>query len=262
MALTLPELTRHYTVGELIGTGTTSRVYLVTDNCSGEEFACKIPEDDEDLIETVYHEAETMSKISKYPNESPFLTFYGLYEYMSRPVLVSEYFSGAKDLGELKIKSIDQMAPIFRQLLIQLEWLHNRGFNHGDIGMHNVMYSGNRFVFIDVSNNAVETDFVTGGDFNTTKQYLNIALEKGMKGKELLIKADIFEFGAYIVHALITGEVVLFEELIEDPKAHMIDSYFGWAANLGNAAMTLDISKRPSATELLKMIPEFGRKKR
>ena len=52
--------------------------------------------DKDDIISQIIKEGESLAEISKEPNTSPFLTFYGMYSNENNlPIIVMEYFEGA-----------------------------------------------------------------------------------------------------------------------------------------------------------------------
>src|SRR4029077_16281649 len=131
MEAVAPVLTLYFEFVNKIGEGGNSTVWSIKDK-DGKLFACKIP--DEGTEEMIINEASTMSRISKYPNKSPFLTFYGVYSYGNKPVAVYELFDGQvlSNLIGHKLNEA-QLLNIAKQLFEQVAYLNNLGTCHGDI---------------------------------------------------------------------------------------------------------------------------------
>lgn len=153
----IPPLLFHYELIDKIGEGGNSNVWSVKSK-DNKLYACKIPLD-ADLNADIVYEATTMSQVSKYPNQSTFLTFYGVYENKELIVMVSELFSGTplSDLtlsirqGKITLTE-HQILFIVRSILEQLSYLHRKRLNHGDVHNTNILYIPNRVVLIDITN--------------------------------------------------------------------------------------------------------------
>ena len=251
----LPSLTRHYTLLDVIGVGGNSEVYLCQKKQDSTQYACKIPDDG--VEELVWDEAKIMSAISKHPNESPFLEFHGLYEHLSKPVIVSEILVDSKSLSGLVAETYKEIASIIRPLLEQLIWLHDRGSNHGDVGAHNVIYNTTRVVFVDVGNykyNYNTNISITAEELRTTPEYL-LDAATDMSGADMMSKKDVFDFGD-LVRELIGKPPPAWQEFLMDRRVNEISSEYGWVADIINAASNLDISARATAQQLLGIIPD------
>jgi tRNA A-37 threonylcarbamoyl transferase component Bud32 len=115
-------------------------------------FACKIPlEEAKETEEMLFDEALIMSKISKYPNKSPFLTFYGVYFHENKPMAVYELFDGWQ-LSNLKYKLNEiELLHMAKALYEQITYLNNQDIYHGDVYNSNILYNATRFVLIDIT---------------------------------------------------------------------------------------------------------------
>lgn len=246
----LPPLTLYYNFVKEINTGGNAVVWSIIDN-NGKSFACKIPKIGRENI--MYFEAAIMGKVAKYPNNSPFLTFYGIYSYKDQPVIVMELFDGYQ-LSNLKIKLTEQqLLYMAKQLYSQLAYLNNVGTCHGDVSFNNILYNNTRILFIDIGgqNYNIHTE-----DFKfaeTTIEYWNKAINLGYDSNELLWKGDVFNLGK-IFRRLITGVSISEYDYMQNPNLYKLNTGYSTMDIIVNSSMEVDISIRPSAKQIVEYI--------
>ena len=255
--LNLPKLTLHFDLIERIGDGGSSTVWSIKSK-DDKLFACKIPFPDEErfvLIESTY-----MSRISKYPNTSPFLTFYGLYEHNGSPVMVSELFVGDElevliKEGSSKQLSNEEILHIAKCIVEQVVYLNNIGMCHNDIHASNVLYDGNRAVLIDITGDYNDSSCVNSIHAMTTEEYFTRAIKSGMDQCDIIWMRDIFDIGI-LLRKLVKNDTsyIYHHDYVLDSDKYKISSGSSKLDNVVNSALELDISKRPSAVDLLRYI--------
>ena len=253
-----PNLTSHYTLVDHIADGGSSTVWSVRSK-DNKLFACKIPyPDDEDfvLIESIY-----MKRISQYPNASPFLTFYGLYEHEGSPVMVTELFQG-EELAGLSDKisqgltaqlTNDEILHIAKCILEQVVYLNNIGMCHGDIHNSNILYDGNRAVLIDITGDYTDPNDIHPTMLMTTDEYLN----KAVDSNPLIWKKDIFDIGI-VLRELVVYDTnpILYHDFVSKSDKYKIVSGCSKLDMVVNSALQLDISQRSSAKRMLRYVDE------
>jgi serine/threonine protein kinase len=258
----IPPLLSHYELQQQIGEGGNSTVWTVKSK-DDKLYACKIPEEANELI---IDEADIMGQVAKYPNNSPFLTFYGIYSYNELTVMVTELFK-----GEMLANLIDivrkgttlseyQILSIAKSLLEQLSYLHNKGLNHGDVSNSNILYNSDRVVLIDITNQKYYLEWTnpeTEAEVTrtTTKSWLN-AINSGISSSLLYQKKDIFELGEIIRDLMGYRPTPPWQEFILNPDMYKVSSDYPTLNFLVNSAMNMDISQRPSSDNLLSYIRE------
>lgn len=254
---TLPSLSLHYELVKKIGEGGNSTVWSVKNK--DDVYACKIPLDN-DLNQDIIDEATTMSLISKYPNPSKFLTFYGIYEHNGLAVMISELFAGDL-LSNLRINkvnlSIKQIIFIAKSILEQLLFLHEKNLNHGDLHDNNILFNPRRVVLIDVTNQKYYPDTSNNIEAEVTRtlpQYYIKAINSGISPVSLYQKKDIFEFGETIRGLMGYDDLPPWHEFIQNPEIYKINSQNLGLDILINSAMNIDITQRPTANDLLYQI--------
>lgn len=252
-------LSLHYELVREIGEGGNSNVWSVKDK-NNKLYACKIPLNS-DLNEDIIYEANTMAQISKYPNTSMFLTFYGIYEHNGLVVMISELFTGNL-LSSLRIGKVNlsekQILFIAKSILEQLSFLHKKGLNHGDLHDNNILFSSNRVVLIDVSNQKYYPDNtstnIEAEVTRTLPQYYVKAINSGISPLSLYQKKDIFEFGETIRGLMGYDSLPPWDEFVQSSKTYKIKSQYLKLNDLVNSAMNIDITQRPTADKLLDKI--------
>ncbi len=261
----LPNFLFHFNLVEVIGEGGNSTVWK-TEKLNGGFFTVKIPYVgvDDDMI---INEAKLMSVLSKLPNNSPFLTFYGLYSYGDHPVIVSELFSG-DELHELiqKIRqnkiqlSEHKILWIIKSIFEQISYLNKAGMNHGDINASNVLYNKKRVVLIDISNHRdVEGRSINikAEESRTTIKFYAKAIIQGWSPQNILDQKDIFETGELLMKLLGFHSYRTWEEFEANPYKFRVDSQYEKLNIIVNSCMEIDITKRPSADDVIKFINDI-----
>ena len=254
-----PVLTFHFSFVKQIGEGGNSTVWSITTQ-DGKQFACKIP--DEDTEDSLLLESQMMSKISKYPNKSPFLTFYGIYSHNGNPVSVHELFEGQElqvliqHIRENPARKLteQQILQVAKSLFGQVAYLNNIGLSHGDIHSSNILNNGKRLVLIDITGQYYNPDFSETGHAEvskTTVEYWRKAINQGISPVHLLWKKDEFDIGQILRTLMGYDDIPRWDVYIQDPDKYKVTSEYPKLNILVNSAMEIDISKRPSASELL-----------
>lgn len=260
ISLILPPLTLHFDIVEQIAKGGNSIVYSIKSK-DNKLFVCKIY--DENIKEMAMEESLMASKISKYPNKSPFLTFYGAYSHDKQQVNVYELFEG-RELSILvdcirknptSKPSEQQMIHVARSLLEQVAYLNDIGLCHGDIHSGNILNDGIRFILIDITGqtyNSKYPAYVHAEICQTTVEYWDKSIRLGYTPTSLIWKKDIFNIGEVLIELL--GYNSLPNEYLENPDKYRISSEYPSLDFIINSAISVDISKRPFAIDLLKFI--------
>ena len=262
----LPLLIIHYDLVTQIGEGSFSKVWEIKDK-DGKSYACKIPEDKEHSIPLV-NEAQIMSHISKYPNTGPFLTFYGLYSYGNKPVMVSELFHGEQlqlliiaVAGNRIILTEDQILYITKLIFEQISYLHNKGFAHGDLHGGNILYNKDRLVLIDVGGQGLLEQFDNESNaeiVNTTVEIWNKAIKSGISPNILVQKGDIFDAGILIYRLVMKFNTPHLEAFIANNDKYKLVSKYPKIDVIVNSCMNIDITQRPSADDILTYINTYN----
>lgn len=251
----LPRLSSYYSYIGVIGKGGTSIIQLWKSRI-GREYAVKIPYTD--TINMVIHEANEMSKISKYPNQSPFITYYGLYEYNNLPVMVSDYFPG-KQLDKLGILNEVMVRSIAKQIFYQLNYLHKRNILHSDIGPQNIMINNKGEIkTIDIGNyrelypSNVESIQGLQSVYRTNKDILKRIYNSGSYDVFILGAAkDVYDSGELL--ATLLGYQPLTEKQINDNVILKVTLNDKVLENVINACLNIDPYLRPTTESILKV---------
>jgi len=279
MIQTLPSLLFHYELVELINEGGNSVVWSVKDK-DNNLYACKIPfenlnseglpeSSNEPLNSMIVDEAKSMSQLSKFPNTSPLLTFYGMYEYNKIPVIVEELFIGyplndfITDPDKRKILTPDKLLLLAKGIFEQLLYLHQRGLNHGDLHTGNVLYNpegipGRQVFLIDISSQIYEPDEnpeITADVTNTTLDYWLKAISI-LDPQSLFQKKDVFEVGESLYRLMGYNETS-WKNFIKNINIAQYSVNTQKLIHIINSAIDEDISKRPSVKILLNYINDY-----
>ncbi len=255
-AAELPDLLFHYEFVEKVGEGGNSEVWSIKAK-DGLLYATKIP----DSPGPDLYEASTMSHLAKHPNSSPFLTFYGVYNYDGKIAIVNELFVG-NSIRELPTDSLDEepLTEIVTSIFSQLDYLHERGLNHGDVHSGNLLYNSQRVVFIDITPQVYDDKInpkIWAEIVRTTLPFWNKAISDGMTPAIIMTTKDIFDAGM-IVRSLITGlPQPTYRDFVVNPRLYEITSEYPELDKLVNSCINLDLTERPSAVDILKYLGAY-----
>lgn len=201
--------------GELIGKGQMGKVYKGINKTSGELLAIKeitLDKYDNSIIEQISNELAILKTI-RHPNIVYYYTTQIIKGTATAPAyinIVMEYVSGGsianiiKDLGPIPEKSCKSFT---HQLMLGLEFLHEKGITHRDIKCANILLTDSGVVKL--------TDFGTSCSIFDDAETRNIqigtpqwcapeALKNQLLPKEWR-KADVWSLGCTIIE-MITGK--------------------------------------------------------
>ena len=255
---TLPSLAKDHVLVEIIGKGGNSEVWTVKDT-NNNIYAAKVPFPN--TINMVIDEAEVMSSLSRYPNTSPFLIYYGLYLHNNSPVMLIEYFDGIT-LNDVKREKVildeEKMFWLARGIYTGLNYLHQHNKVHSDIGPQNIMLNEDRIVLIDIGNyDYTNTDMRFLAEIaRTTDYYLNLMRRIEPSINKIMQKKDIYDAGM-ILWELVTGNnEPTREEFISNPRKYYLNIPNKTLETIINLSIDVDIHNRPTARQILDLIPE------
>lgn len=179
------------------------------------------------------------------------------------PAMVSELFSGviigdliySIRIGETTLTE-SQILDIARDIFEQLVYLNERGLNHGDVHSNNVLYNRDRVVLIDVTAQEYSPEeevWVLAEVNRTTPEYWMKAIDLGIDPSILLQKKDIYDT-AEIILDLMNYEYPSLLDMLSSGHSIVVSSKYPTVNKLVNSAINIDISQRPSASDILEMI--------
>jgi serine/threonine protein kinase len=271
-----------------LGRGGYGTVILSEDKITGKAYAIKrIPIEDETTTDKVEREINNLSQLSHDPCVDGIVCYYDIFRDNYFYYIVMEYIKGENLLATTRsIKIIlddtnlfyKTIIEIIKKLLQSLDYIHSKGFVHSDIKPENIMVrqinrvnNGSPNVTISLTYQPVFVDFGLACQVDKLVSCNRVAGTRGFidpvlyttKKRETL--NDIWSLGVSFVE-IIKGSLSEFT----DDNGYIVERPFINTSNqilntLINAMTTLNISKRPSADDLLgylqhneKLIEQIG----
>lgn len=250
-----PELTMFYKIIREINRTNNANLLLLEDNNKNKFVGKQLYTLDRYDIYNI----NAYSSLSKYPNRSPFLTYYGLFSLENRPVIVMDYFEGNTFCDLLKYQKLNDFQGLNENVILymilriseSLIYLHERNLVHSDLNCGNVLYKDDIIKLIDmhpayILNPLSEELIPTSSEIYKTLEKDKLSLYK---------KFDIFHLGM-LIRQIMTG---MFESLEFDgdedytvyfPKYPMIEYII-------NMCVDINPNKRPTALEIANIAKRY-----
>mmetsp|Transcript_3749 Transcript_3749/g.11165 ORF Transcript_3749/g.11165 Transcript_3749/m.11165 type:complete len:403 (-) Transcript_3749:151-1359(-) len=255
-------ITDYYTFGRVIGKGSYGEVIMGTEKSTGESVAIKVMErtDDPQELEFLKREIEVMRSL----NHLNLVRTYDIFDNDKKLYIVMEFVPEG-DLFDVIAEETNfteaNAAQVMREILIAVQYLHDRGIVHRDIKPENILCVNRTFPlqikltdfgFANMSGEVLQT--LIGTPFYMAPEVL---LQKG-HGKPV----DIFACGV-VLYAMLSGMLpfeegadgtAVLESIIEGRVSFPDEEW----RNVSDAAKDLilqmlspEAEKRPTATEAL-----------
>jgi serine/threonine protein kinase len=145
---------QNYEFVRILGRGASAEVHLIRDKDTAIEYACKI------VRKSSMNDSGTMateSLIMKKLQDKHLLSLHEIYETQDTLWMVLEFADGGDlmhGLSSLPVYNERNIAKVFQQLLLGVQYLHSQGIVHRDLKMDNLLYSK----AVDSSEKSLETD--------------------------------------------------------------------------------------------------------
>lgn len=259
--LILPPLSFYFDIVEQITEDDVSTIWSVISK-DGRLFSCRIYNQDSDK-DVVTNLSLMAGKVSKYPNKSPFLTFYGSYSHNDLRADIYEISEWGKLTNlvdsiykkSVGIPSEQQLLNLTKAILQQIAYLNAIGLPHGNICPESIVSDGRRFILVDVIPQPYNPKYpvhVHAEVSRTSIEFWNKGVGLGVAPTVLLWKKDIFDLGEMLMD--LTGcQPIPFGWFANPTKLTVLSGYSKLDIVI-NTMIEVDITERPLASELLKLI--------
>ncbi|MEZ5496211.1 MAG: serine/threonine-protein kinase [Gammaproteobacteria bacterium] len=209
----VPEI-NGFQIQKVIGMGANGKVFLATENQTGESFAIKIPLQllSEDQMHRFHHESRLLSSLTHKNIAQVYQT--GVIENSELPYIVMEYVEGENIFYYCQNHTLtsQQKVKLFIQILDAIQYAHNRGIVHRDIKPDNILVTKDQqvklldFGIATATENSTQqlTQLTKTGQIVGTLAYMSPEQVSGLD--TLDTRADVYSLGV-VLYQLLSGSL-------------------------------------------------------